>query len=439
MVSIIQNIVKTSLQKFLQYKTLSLIKDLHYVEVDFYLTEHYQLPKYRSLEGFAFDQTEQFLKPRTFLDLVFLLLLIFWWISAFLFPKTIIFRATIFTGLIALFIFIPVYMFLTEEDKSAASPMNRAAKILIFFILILIFTPNHIIPNLNGFAYGGFERTIVCILIPLTILYNSLSPQTLKMGYWFYIQRILQSCWLTTLIIYFFKGIYLFNPIYFDFVDFDFLLLIGYGLYLISTLLPVSPKQISLSATDIFNQYMALKSQTERFRDALLAGGFCLLIFLLLQWVNSIYIEQIQFVAFLSLLIGFILIFTPKKHDKSRFGSLMGAVSDQARVIDPTSQLGNRVQNFAQTIQATEFKKPERVYTIPTDQMKLVSKGKTTVTVNKGAIAVPTVTEKGTALVLMGKSEMETKDENQEISTKEIEGTTTIWLKPEEWDKIKEK
>lgn len=329
-------------------------------------------------------------------------------------------------------------MFLTEEDKAAASPMNRAAKFLIFFILILIFTPNHIIPNLNGFAYGGFERTIVCILIPITILYNSLSPQTLKMGYWFYIQRILQSCWLATLIVYFFKGIYLFNPFYFDFVDFDFLLLIGYGLYLISTLLPVSPKQISLSATDLFNQYQALKSQTERFRDALLAGGFCLLIFLLLQWVNSIFIEQIQFVAFLSLLIGFILIFTPKKHDKSRFGSLMGAVSDQARVIDPTSQLGNRVQNFAQKIQATEFKKPERVYTIPTDQMKLVSKGKTTVTANKGAIAVPTVTKNGTALVLMGKSKMETKTENQETSTKkEIEGTTTIWLPPEEWDKIK--
>jgi hypothetical protein len=328
-------------------------------------------------------------------------------------------------------------MFLTEEDKSAASQMNRAAKILIFFILILIFTPNHQIPNLNGFAYGEFERTIVCILIPLTILYNSLSPQTLKMGYWFYIQRIFQSFWLASLTIYFFKGIYLFNPIYFDFVDFNILLLIGYGLYLISTLIPGSSKQISLSTTDLFNQYQALKSQTERFRDALLAGGFCLLIFLLLQWVNSLYIELIQFVAFLSLLIGFILIFTPKKHDKSRFGSLMSAVSDQARVIDPTSQLGNRVQNFVQTIQATEFKKPERVYTIPTDQIKLVSKGKTTVTANKGAIVVPTVTENGTALVLMGKSEMETKA-NQETSTKkEIEGTTTMWLPPEEWDKIK--
>ncbi|UCG90383.1 MAG: hypothetical protein JSU57_01235, partial [Candidatus Heimdallarchaeota archaeon] len=85
-----------------------------------------------------------------------------------------------------------------------------------------------------------------------------------------------------------------------------------------------------------------------------------------------------------------------------------------------------------------EFQRPERVYTIPTDQMKLVSKGKTSVTATKGAIAIPTVTEKGTALILMGKSEMETKTEDQETSSKkEIDGTTTLWLKSEEWDKIK--
>ncbi len=329
-------------------------------------------------------------------------------------------------------------MYLIEDEKSAASPMNRAAKMLFFFILILISTPNYSVPNLNGFDYGEIERTIVCILIPFTILWNSFSPQTLKMGYWFYIQRILQSSWLATLVIYFFKGIYLFHPLYFDFVDFDLLLIISFIMFLFGSLLPVAPKKLSLSATDLFNQYQALKSRTERFRDALLAGGFCLLIFLLLQWISSAYLEPFQFAAFLSLLLGFILIFTPKKHDKSRFRSLVGAISDQTQVIDPTSQLGNRVQTFAQTIRATEFKKPERVYTIPTDQMKLVSKGKTTVTVDKGTIAVPTVTEKGTALVLMGKSEMETKTEDQESSTKkEIEGTTTIWLPPEEWDKVK--
>ena len=97
----------------------------------------------------------------------------------------------------------------------------------------------------------------------------------------------------------------------------------------------------------------------------------------------------------------------------------------------------NLVQNFAQTIQETKFEKPERVYTIPADGMRLISKGKTTVSASKGSIAVPTVTDKGTALVLMGKSELETKSEDQEASTKkEIEGTTTLWLQPEEWNDI---
>lgn len=332
-------------------------------------------------------------------------------------------------------------MFLQKDGKSAASLLNRAGKILFFYILILIFTPNSTVPDISGsplpISYGELERALVSILIPVTILVNRFSPQSLKNGYLFYIQTILQGCWISILTLCIFKGIYLFHPIPNLPIDFDFLLFFAFILFILGSLLPITPTQLSLNTTDLFNQYQALKSPTERLRDTLLTGGFFLLIFLLLQWISTDYLEIFQFLAFLSLLIGFILIFTPKKHDRSRFGSLMSTITDQAQIIDPSSEVGRRVQNFARTIQETEFQKPERVYTIPSDQMKLVSKGKTSISAKKGSIAVPTVTEKGTALVLMGKSEMETKDENQEISTKEIEGTTTIWLKPEEWDKIK--
>ncbi len=403
------------------------------------MTGQYQFPK--SLEGFALDQTEQFLKPRTFVDLLFLFLLVFWWMTSFLFPNNTIFRASMFGGLIVLFIFIPLYIFFAETEKSAASPLNRAIKILMFYILILIFTPDFTLPNLwdssFSISYGELERAIVCVLFPLTIIWNGFSPRTLKIGYLFYIQRILQSCWLATLILYIFKGIYLFHPITILPLDFDLLLLIAFGMFLIGNLIPVAPKELSLSATDLFDQYQALKTQKERLRDAFLFGSVCLLIFLFLQWIGSSYIELFQYIAFLSLFIGIILIFTPERHNKRKFGSFLDSISGQAQVIDPTSNLGNRVHNFAQTIQATKFEKPERVYTIPTDGMRLISKGKTTVSASKGTIAVPTVTDKGTALVLMGKSELETKSENQETSTKkEIEGTTTLWLQSEEWDNI---
>ena len=317
--------------------------------------------------------------------------------------------------------------------------MNRAGKILIFYLLILFTTPNFTVPDINGFAYGDLESTIVCILIPLMIIWNSFSFQTLKLGYWFYIQKILQAWWVAILILYFFKGLKLFEPIYFPFVDFDLLLLVTFGMFVLGSMLPAAPKQLtaSVSATDLFNQYQALRTRTERLRDAFLFGGLCILTFLLLQWISSSYLQIFQLVAFLSLFIGLILIFAPKKQE-NRFGSLASALSSQAQAIDPTSQIGNRVQSFAQSIQATEFKKPERVYTIPTDHMKLVSKGKTSLTAAKGTIVVPTVTEKGTALVLMGKSEVETQTEDQAASkTQEIDGTTTIWLPPEEWDKVK--
>ena len=50
---------------------------------------------------------------------------------------------------------------------------------------------------------------------------------------------------------------------------------------------------------------------------------------------------------------------------------------------------------------------------------------------------MPTVTEKGTALVLMGKSEVTTKTDEEKTDTKEVDGTTTLWIPPEEWDQIK--
>ncbi|MHA2225526.1 MAG: hypothetical protein ACXAC8_10005 [Candidatus Hodarchaeales archaeon] len=405
------------------------------------MSEIPQLLKYTSLENFALDQTEQFLKPRTFLDMLFLLILIFWWISAFLFPQNTIFRASMFVLLIGLFVFTPIYILLSDEEKSAASSLNRAVKIFLFFILIL-FSTNNTTPDLWDFSlsytYGELERAAVCFLIPLTILLNRFSPRSLRMGYVYYIQNIFQGFWTAVLILYIFKGIMLFFPISFFPLELDILLIFGFGLYFISNLFPEVPVEVSLSPVSIFDQYQALKSRPERIRDALLFSSICLLIFSGLGWVGQNYAEIFQYIAVMGLFIGLILIFTPKKERKNRFGALMNSFSNQAQIIDPTSQLGNRVQNFAKTIQKTEFQKPERVFTIPTDKLKLVSKGKTTVSANRGSIAVPTITENGTALVLIGKSELETRTEELKTSTKkQIEGTTTLWLKPEEWEKIK--
>jgi len=400
------------------------------------------LQKYGSLESFAIDQTEQFLRPRTFLDMVFLLTLIFWFLSAVFFQENGVFRASMFFLGIGIFFFIPLYMFISPDSRTADTPLNRAIKILIFFVLILFFTANNqpvlVLWDSSSIilTFAEIERTTVCLLIPLTILWKSLSPDTLKFGYIFYIGKIFQGYWIAILILFIFKGINLYLPISgFDF-DLEILLLSSYGVYLIGSILPGAPPRLSFDTSNLFDQYMALKTRTERFRDAVLSVSIVLLIFLFLpEWISVEYRDFIQYVAFIGLVIGIILIFAPHRHATNRFGSLIGSFSGQ--IIDPSSQLGNRVQNFAQTIRETDFQKPQKVYTIPSDGMKIVSKGKTTLTANKGAIAVPTVTEKGTAIVLMGKSEMKTETEDQKTTTKEIEGTTTVWVPPEEWEDIK--
>ena len=124
----------------------------------------------------------------------------------------------------------------------------------------------------------------------------------------------------------------------------------------------------------------------------------------------------------------------PQRKRTNGLNSVLNSLT--GKIVDPNSQVGSRINEFASAIQETSFEKPARVFTIPTDDMKIISKGKTSISAKKGVIAVPTVTEKGTTLVLMGKSEISTETEEQEVSTKEVDGTTTIWVPPEEWDQI---
>ncbi|MFX0185935.1 MAG: hypothetical protein ACFE95_22855, partial [Candidatus Hodarchaeota archaeon] len=241
------------------------------------------LQKYGSLESFAIDQTEQFLRPRTFLDMVFLLTLIFWWLSAVFFQGNSIFRASMFFLAIGLFFFIPMYMFISPDYKTTDSPLNRSVKLLLFFVLILFFTANEQ-PVLEFWdsssviiSFAEIERTTVCLLIPLSIIWNSLSPENLKFGYAFYIGRIFQGYWIAILILFIFHGINLYLPISVFDIDLEILLLSSYGVYLIGNLLPGNPSQLSLDTRNIFDQYMALKSRTERFRDALFSASIVLI------------------------------------------------------------------------------------------------------------------------------------------------------------------
>ncbi len=399
----------------------------------------------RTLEGLALEQTEKFLKPRTFLDMVYLFFLIFWLVTAFIFTTDAIFRATMFGIIIILFIATPIYVHLSEGHKTAASSKNRAFKVLLFYILINILTPNSNIPTLWDLSvfpvsYKVLESIIVCLLLPIGILVSSLQPKNLDYGYSYYIQNFVKSLCFSYLIVYILKGINLLISPSDLTVDFDILLLIAYSLYLLINVLPgvskpiITSKKVNISVDNLFNQYQALKSRNERVRDSLFFSSLCLLGFLGLNWIEM-HGDVFRFIAVVGLFLWFVLMFAPSKDKGVGFSSLVHSLT--GHTIDPSSAVGGRVQNFVKAIQETEFEKPERVYSIPTDGMKIISKGKTTVSAAKGSLAIPTVTDKGTALVLMGKSEMETETENQQTTKEEIEGTTTLWIPPEEWDKIK--
>ena len=99
-----------------------------------------KIQKYGSLESFALDQTEEFLRPKTPLDYIFTLALIFWCIIAVTFTGDSAIRATLFGIILLLFLVIPFSKFFSGDERDIPSPLNRAVKILFGFILINIFS-----------------------------------------------------------------------------------------------------------------------------------------------------------------------------------------------------------------------------------------------------------------------------------------------------------
>ena len=95
-----------------------------------------KLQKYGSLESFALDQTEEFLRPKSLIDSLFTFSLIFWWITSVIFTSNLVIRASLFFFVIALFVLIPISSLLSDKDREVPSPLNRAAKILLAYILI---------------------------------------------------------------------------------------------------------------------------------------------------------------------------------------------------------------------------------------------------------------------------------------------------------------
>ena len=398
-----------------------------------------KLQKYGSLESFALDQTEEFLRPKTPLDYIFTLVLIFWCIVAVIFSGDSPIRATLFGLILILFFVIPISKFFSNDERDIPSPLNRAVKILIGFLIIDIFSSASVTFELwdmsfPDLTYYEFESLMACILTPLAIIWNRFDLKTLQFGYFYYVGEVFRGFWIATIVIFTLKGFsILFLPESFNF-ELELLLLAALTFNILGIILPGNSPRQNVSINTLLRQNFALKNRKERVRDGFLSSSVILLVFLWLGWVVNRK-EVIEYLAFFFLIIGVLLLLVPQRKRTNGLNSVLNSLT--GKIVDPNSQVGSRINEFASAIQETSFEKPARVFTIPTDDMKIISKGKTSISAKKGVIAVPTVTEKGTTLVLMGKSEISTETEEQEVSTKEVDGTTTIWVPPEEWDQIK--
>ncbi|MHA2033349.1 MAG: hypothetical protein ACW99Q_28595, partial [Candidatus Kariarchaeaceae archaeon] len=374
------------------------------------------------------------------LDIIFTLGVIFWLITAVILTENLSIRATIFGILILLFLIIPFSKYFIQQEVDIPSPLNRAMKILIAFIIIDIFGPNVANdelwdPALIPLSYIELETLFACLLTPFSILWNRFNPTTLQLGYFHYIGDIFRGVWIAIIVTIILRGFSILTIPQNIFIELESLLILALGFNIVGLILPSTLQRTQYSIDTLLKQSLLFKTRMERVRDGFLSTSIILLIFL---WLPNWIIDQREFIeysALLLLIIGILLLLSPQKRRTNGIGTTIRSLT--GNLIDPSTQIGNRVQNFAETIQQTSFEKPNRIFTIPSDDLKIISKGKTSVSAKKGSIAVPTITDKGTTLVLMGQSEIQTQDEKQDPQTKNVEGTTTIWVPPEEWNEMK--
>ncbi|MHA1214142.1 MAG: hypothetical protein ACTSPG_02535 [Candidatus Hodarchaeales archaeon] len=386
-----------------------------------------------SLEGLAIKETEKFFKPRTSLDVVYTICLIFWWLFAF----DVVLHSSFFFVLLVILLVTPVYMSVFSKEKSATSSMNKAAKLLIFYIIIQVTFPTKfsfpLFEDTFLISYDDFERLVVVLAIPVVILLNGFSIRSLDFGYFSYLRNILKGVWGSLLVIYIFKNIYLLDFPAINSLDFDLVLLIALISYILSSLLPVSGEINTVSLITLFEQYEVLQHPIERIRDHLFTGSLTTFLFLILNWINGNNRPFFSYLAVLAIIIGFILMFTPKKDNKMK--NAISTLSKDNSYLK--GNLGKKIENFSTAIKSIEFQEPKKVYSVSEKEVSLADKGGTNIVIEEGSIALPTVTDKGTALVVMGKAKLESEKESKKLKAKEIDGTTTIWLKPEEWNKVK--
>ncbi|MHA1941684.1 MAG: hypothetical protein ACW97P_08160, partial [Candidatus Hodarchaeales archaeon] len=276
------------------------------------------LQKYGSLESFALDQTEEFLRPKTFLDYIFTLGVIFWLITAVILTENLSVRATIFGILILLFLIIPFSKYFIQQDVDIPSPLNRAMKILIAFIIIDIFGPTIADDELwdqtlLSLSYVELETLFACLLTPFSIIWNRFNPTTLHLGYFHYIGEIFRGVWTASLVTLILRGFSVLTIPQDFLVELESLLILGLGFNIVGLILPRPLQRTQYSIDTLLKQSLLFKTRIERVRDGFLSTSIILLIFL---WLPNWIINQREFIeysAFILLIIGILLLISPQK------------------------------------------------------------------------------------------------------------------------------
>ncbi|MHA1167928.1 MAG: hypothetical protein ACTSRU_08915, partial [Candidatus Hodarchaeales archaeon] len=383
---------------------------------------------------------EEFLRPKNALERLFMVSAVVYLFFA-IFPlkefRLFFFAIMILTALIS---WIQVYF----GEKQVKSLFSTSLKLILIVFIVLSFFKNTDYEStvvIAGFTYVEVEKYLAGGLFIVGTFTTALKLELLDSksldSYNLFLIQIINGIWR--------GGVVLFILVAFGWIprqmntfviDHELIFTIAIILSLVGAIIP--RKQVSMLSRESLSLDTILMGQTNsysRLRDTLIINlGIIILFTILGIMTDSTNLNQIAPLLFIAIVV--IIVMEPSDKRKAR-----GRVSESLQGYSGrlNKQALNKINEMKSRFDNIDYKKPEDVFILPkTDS--ILKKETIDFRPEEGSVIIPVdESENGTAVVVVGKGNIEVEDASGNKKIKEFEGSTTMLLSPEEWLDLKEK
>jgi hypothetical protein len=407
------------------------------------------------VESYIQSQARDFLRPRTPLERLQLIFTVIWFTFAFFGNQDI--QAVTFFLVLGLISINSLQLIVIDPEIQKNSFFGNIFRFTIFFWLFLLIKKPEITNDVTNDNFLVFDYTfdtiiqmqiyLISSLIILGLLFRYLRLELLKKGSIlqmrdnyldFFFQAFKGIGYAAFLIVIF--SLFQWLPELAEAQDFpnkqDLILILGsLGVILASQ----GPQGAGMQQIMIKELFLVAQNRFERLRDACLGVGIIILsIIHLTPMLNAEYNiynviwSDIALIMFLFGIISFFLGFSESKQADRRKG--LSGLADGLTQKTMDFNMPETFQSVKDSVKDAKVDPNKQQFFKLNQDLPIINKENTQFTAKKNSVAIPVKdTPEGTAVVLVGESELKQKDQSDKIELKNIDGATTVIIPHKTW------